>query len=437
VCGTHFVTQYGDYVTFHGVDYTGIEVYDLFSDNPSYQTPKDYEIIASWGFNLVRLPIGWNHLEPQPGVYNASYLNLVKDIVKEANSLGIYVVLDMVGAPAWTGGWQPDSIWYNSTLIDNVASTWGYVASSFSNDPGVLGYDIYNEPLAPPPPNWSEAQVYSAIARLDNACVASIRKVDARHIIFYESGHSAASVHPNYWVEPNDPSHQLVIEVHDYGVASNQAGSAAILSAAVNASRSWGVPVIVGEFGYTHDVSYLYSFVKSFDQLGLSWCYWTYGVSTPSSGSPAEFATFDSNGQVDPIVPYALEEPYPQLSSSPLSSLSVQRSAFSRAVTVKAEFSSPKGWALFFIPYGYSNPPGSFNETTRLLNVTYSNGQVALNLEGPPVNWAYALGTAAVYIITAVIALGVVAFIAGYVRKKGVESLKRSLESARKPSTSA
>ncbi|MGC8674658.1 MAG: glycoside hydrolase family 5 protein, partial [Thermoprotei archaeon] len=331
--------------------------------------------------------------------------------------------------PAWTGGWQPDSIWYNSTLIENVASTWGYVASSFSNDPGVLGYDIYNEPLAPPPPNWSEAQVYSAIARLDNACVASIRKVDARHVIFYESGHWAASVHPSYWVEPNDPSHQLVIEVHDYGVASNPAGSAAILSAAVNASRSWGVPVIVGEFGFTDDVTYLSQYVSYFDARGFSWCYWSYGI--------GEYYTFHARGKqyggVKWTVTYALEEPYPALSSSPLLGFKVQRPLLTRYVTLTASFNSSKGWALFFIPYGYT-PYGysNFNSSDRLLNLTYAGGAVTLNLIGPPVNWAYALDQVAVYLYAAIAVAVVASALLVYVKKKGLGALKGKLEKARK-----
>ncbi len=66
----------------------------------------------------------------------------------------------------------------------------------------------------------------------------------------------------------------------------------------------------------------------------------------------------------------------------------------------------------------------------RLLNVTYSDGQAILNLEGPPVNWAYALETLAIYLLVAAVIVALVAFIVIYVKKKGVGSLKRSLEGA-------
>jgi len=420
--GTHFITQNGTYVTFHGVDYTGLETYTPFIYSGG-MSKQDFENIAAWGFNLVRLPIGLWRVEPEPWTYNKTYIELLQQVVAWANDYGIYIILDMNGVPTWMGNWYTTALWSNETDISLLAGAWAYVASSFSNNPGVLGYDIYNEPLSPPPSHWSYTAIYSALARADNACIASIRKVDQRHIIFYESAHVAASVSPQYWVEPVDPYHQLAIEIHDYGYGSNPAGSVAIVSAALNASNKWGVPVIVGEFGFTEDVSSLLYYVSYFDAHGFSWCYWSYGYDNDETLP---------GGRVGWIVTYALEEPYPELSSSPLSSLSVQRSAFSRAVTVKAQFSSAKGWALFFIPYGYSNPPGSFNKTSRLLNVTYSDGQVLLNLEGPPVNWAYAFSQVAVYIYVVIGIIVIASALAVYVKKKGLEAFKGKLESARK-----
>ncbi|MGC8614853.1 MAG: hypothetical protein ACP5UU_03460 [Thermoprotei archaeon] len=67
-----------------------------------------------------------------------------------------------------------------------------------------------------------------------------------------------------------------------------------------------------------------------------------------------------------------------------------------------------------------------------LLNVTHSDGQAILNLEGPPVNWAYVLETLAIYLLVAAVIVALVTFIVIYVKKKGVGSLKRSLEGARR-----
>ncbi|MGC8636016.1 MAG: family 1 glycosylhydrolase, partial [Thermoprotei archaeon] len=90
VIGTHFVFTNGTYVTFHGLDYMGLELHPAFYN----QTPQDFEIMGSWGFNIVRLPVDWSWIEPEPGEFNQSYLDQVKKVVDMANHYGIYVVID-------------------------------------------------------------------------------------------------------------------------------------------------------------------------------------------------------------------------------------------------------------------------------------------------------------------------------------------------------
>ena len=92
---TQIVDQFGNVVVLRGVDLTGYEyVPPILSVHPHYSS--DYATIASWGFNVVRLPISWENLEPRPGQYNDSYLqNLVDHDIEWAKEYGVYVVLDM------------------------------------------------------------------------------------------------------------------------------------------------------------------------------------------------------------------------------------------------------------------------------------------------------------------------------------------------------
>ncbi len=89
VSGTHFAYDNGTYVLLHGADYSGAE-FGTFTF-----TPKDFEAMASWGFNVIRMPIAWSYVEPSPGVYSQSYLGKVKEAVALANRYGIYVIIDM------------------------------------------------------------------------------------------------------------------------------------------------------------------------------------------------------------------------------------------------------------------------------------------------------------------------------------------------------
>src|SRR5262249_9807199 len=132
----------------------------------------------------VRLLIFWDAAEPTEGNWDDTYLDRVNQQVDRFWSKGIRVILDMHqdvygpavtgdGAPAWatrTDG-QPfeqqmiwsanyfepavkrafDNFWAydagpNADLQDHYAETWRRIAARFATHPGVIGYDVINEP---------------------------------------------------------------------------------------------------------------------------------------------------------------------------------------------------------------------------------------------------------------------------------------------------
>jgi endoglycosylceramidase len=50
--------------------------------------------MRSVGFNVIRLCMSWSELEPTPGVYSATYLDRMEQIVGWASEQDIYVFLD-------------------------------------------------------------------------------------------------------------------------------------------------------------------------------------------------------------------------------------------------------------------------------------------------------------------------------------------------------
>lgn len=65
-----------------------------------------YQVLRDWGYNVIRLPISWNDLEPVAPVWNAglgryahtfntAYVNDLKSIVTKASAAGLSVILDM------------------------------------------------------------------------------------------------------------------------------------------------------------------------------------------------------------------------------------------------------------------------------------------------------------------------------------------------------
>ena len=93
-----FVDQYGRYTIFHGVN----AVYKThpfhpnlveFSTNYSL-TDQDLKNLKNWGMNSLRLHAAWEGLEPERGVYNYTYAETLRDIVRKCNKFGISVILD-------------------------------------------------------------------------------------------------------------------------------------------------------------------------------------------------------------------------------------------------------------------------------------------------------------------------------------------------------
>jgi len=154
-----------------------------------HQSPEDFENAARWGLNCIRLLIFWDGVEPEPGEYDEAYLDMVAERVAWAHEAGLFVILDMHqdlyshaipggnGAPAWAtltgdaehvrdgGAWSTayytspmlhaafDNFWANAPgpdgvgIQDRFARAWGEVARRFADTPGVIGYDLLNEPF--------------------------------------------------------------------------------------------------------------------------------------------------------------------------------------------------------------------------------------------------------------------------------------------------
>ncbi|MFQ1021513.1 cellulase family glycosylhydrolase [Tardisphaera saccharovorans] len=393
VRGTHFAYDNGTYVLLHGADYSGAE------DDSFTFTPEDFRAMSSWGFNVIRMPIAWSFVEPKPGVYDSSYISQVKQAVAMANRYGIYVIIDMHqwhwspcfsqlygattnGLPMWAVPYQQQTknaeekdkayFWSNTTVEQDFANMWEYVASQFANDSGILGYDLFNEPTTPT--NWTSQQMYENMARVYDMAISAIRKVDQRHVIFFETSEWDSGTHPNNWVEPTDPAHKLALEVHDYWANPLSAP----LYAALQASQKWDMPVYDGEFGAGMNSPLLAT--EAFNRYGIAWTYWSYSWGVGGVDS--------INYQSNPFLGI-LDEAYPRLSSVPVSSLSITNvtsDGVVNSVTVNVTFAGKSGWADFFVPEGFNvtSPSGTFSPSSRTFNVTFYDGSVSLRLTPPP-----------------------------------------------------
>mgnify|MGYP004533686411 FL=1 len=179
-----FITEAGKEILFNGINFVCKEKDKgyLFADHK-----RLFKSFADKGFNLVRLGIFWDAVEPQPGEYDMSYLQKISDVITDAKTEGLYVIVDMHqdlwsveygdGAPKWAtitdGAFHPndcamwfdaylrsdaiinaaDHFWKNDKaddgkgLMDHYADMWREIVKFLEKHENIIGYEPMNEPF--------------------------------------------------------------------------------------------------------------------------------------------------------------------------------------------------------------------------------------------------------------------------------------------------
>jgi len=181
--GQNFIDPQGRVLTLHGINVVNKEPGTKYL---GHIAQEEFARLKTWGFNVVRLGIIWDGLEPEPGVYNEEYLKGIDQMIQWATESDIYVFLDMHqdlysvefsdGAPSWatiTDGMSHETgaIWSDSYLIspavqtafdnfwrntpapdsigiqDHYLKLWRHLADRYKDNTSVIGFDIMNEPF--------------------------------------------------------------------------------------------------------------------------------------------------------------------------------------------------------------------------------------------------------------------------------------------------
>ena len=173
--------------------FNGMNIDDKHIRRKSFYYDLDETFFKTYvekGFNLIRLAVTWENLEPSKEKYNESYIRSIDEIFSLAEKYGVYILLDMHqdlysgyaegnpgdGAPLWatiTDGVKPqqpkfvwaegylfgkwvhnafDHFWNNDPidgigLQDRYAMLWQMLAERYGDSPALFGFDIMNEPF--------------------------------------------------------------------------------------------------------------------------------------------------------------------------------------------------------------------------------------------------------------------------------------------------
>jgi endoglucanase len=276
-------------------------------------TEQDLDNIAALGMNVVRVPFWYPNLLKEDGTWRTNAFDRLDWVVGKAWQRGIYMILDLHGAPGGqskeqtTGAVRAQAeLWGNDLNRRRTIEIWQRVAQHYKGNPAVAGYDLLNEP--------SGAPDRTALWELYHRCYQTIRAADPEHIIFVEgcwAGHVGGQYVNWGWDVLPPPAKSgwknVVYEMHGYDFAwDDTAKQMRNIDNQLNdwkMHKSWSVPCYEGEFNAMSpkpDPTKVWKYaVEKFTAAGMSWSVWTYkathgsgddswGVYNPRDPKPAK-----------------------------------------------------------------------------------------------------------------------------------------------------
>jgi endoglycosylceramidase len=361
----------------------------------------DAAFLADNGLDAVRVGVLWEAVEPQPGVFNDSYLASIKSTVDMLGSYGIVSLLDFhqdmyneefqgEGAPAWAiddNGLpafpelgfpanyflQPalqtayNNFWDNATvdgkgLQDWYAGAWQHVAAYFDGNPYVLGYDLYNEPF-PGTGIWScllsangcpsqDAVLTSFYTKI----TAAVRAVNTTTLLFGEPWLTFDTGSPSALGSTGDA--EAGFSFHDYCPFDSistvldfacPAFNNAVFSNADAVSQRTGDALLMTEFGATNDASILSEVVAGAEQAQVGWLMWSFCGCGDPTGSPSvegmvnDAAEAPTGSNVNTAMLDALAVPHPELVAGTPGSYAYNTSTSTFTLTYSTERADGSG----------------------------------------------------------------------------------------------
>ena len=383
--GKYIKDSQGNVVILHGMNnenYAFNNFAQQFANGRYLElTEADYQKMASFGFNVIRLGVAWQNIEPTEGSYDANYFaNYIDKNINWAKKYRIHVVLSFMqwfwspyfdnlqagahGFPSWlftsypkteAGRTQSQADFLqgkgpngteatadNPSMQDRMINVWKYVATRYKNEPIILGYDLFNEP--PGGGLGTDTATDSYLLPFYERLVDEIKTVDSNHIFIYEPIGGQWSLAPRVLNRPNVIfSAHIYVQHNDETKATNcwsfiplrcgYKNNITVLRDQINGylnlpagnpSRNWNIPIYLGEFGPSEKPGYFYRYEWLRDLIYVlhennvnNWSDYSYCRLGPSATNGCEYSVVNPDGTEITKYTNMLDNPYPRMSSIP------------------------------------------------------------------------------------------------------------------------
>ena len=290
------------------------ELFDAYQDN--WITADDFDFFKSKGVNSIRVPFWYrNFMSDEAGAWinndngseavtaNPGFKRL-DWAVEQAKKRGIYVILDMHGAP---GGQSMDhscgtlgknEVYTNQAYERITVDLWKAVALRYKNEAAVAAYDLLNEPQNNGGYSGANAwqpgsvrAVYETV-RMYDILYRAVRSVDPDKICIMEGiwsmnlpdpkyVHNGGADQNNRYSGKTSAWLNVMYSMHLYDSKWNDINKR--VNELIKARNDWKVAVHVGEFNngdnLQTDAYNLYNDKK------ISWNMWTYKIAGANMGN--------------------------------------------------------------------------------------------------------------------------------------------------------
>lgn len=371
----------------------------------------DADLLASNGFNAVRVGVIYSALEPAPGLYDAQYLQDIQQTVHMLGNRGILSLIDFhqdgwgpmfvtEGFPEWATLTSPykirplppfpemymksravqtafDNFWNNAAgpdgvgLQDRYAKAWAYVAKHLKGERSILGWELINEPF--PGTDWRKYRtgkpwppLDKALTRFTQRVVNAIRRQDPDHFIWYEPWVTFDAGIPTYIGAINDPGpvRRIGMAFHNYMKAQNFETN---WNNAIAHSQATGDALLATEFGACKTASLIQRLMTSVEKARMPAIYWAYWNRTPYpiAGNGKTVSSAGMGIVYDPTLPLegdnvstekltALTRPYPMFIAGSLNEETSGWQFSPGTLHFKLQYTrvpgKPKGVTEIFVP---------------------------------------------------------------------------------------